>query len=537
MFDFHFIRPLWLLAIIPAVIITILHTFRRDSQRAWKGVIAEHLLNHVIYKEPTESKKLKPHILLGIVMILSSVALAGPSWVKEPSPFADDTAALVIALEVTPTMLAQDIRPNRIDRAVQKIKDLLALRKGSKAALVAYAGSAHLVLPLTEDSDILTEFAAELDPAIMPAEGDAAHTAVELAQQQLLKSSLSGSILLVTDGVSEESLVKLETAKSKSSTRVHLFGIGAGPEAVVPLGSPPAPPISKKNLQKAADAGRGSLILITPDSRDVDELARVVETQFAAAVGPDGGARWKDYGYWLVPLVALCCLWWFRPGWTIPLAPVAIALVFICHPAEFLAGDANSGPYRVSKGRFWFQLPDQKAQRFFDDGDYEKAAHLFTSPARRGVAWFRASEFEKAAAAFGRIGGADGVFNRGNALVYLGQYEKAIQSYTLALEERPGWKEASENLEVARLRLAKLTPDKDELPPGGVGNTEPPDEIVFDNRAKDQEAANAETIAGAGEELSDEAMRALWLRRVESRPADFLRRKFAYQYQKARAGK
>ena len=103
------------------------------------------------------------------LIVLICLALAGPTWQREPAPFADDTAALVIVVEVTPTMLAQDVQPSRLERAALKIHDLLALRRGSVTALVAYAGSAHLVLPLTQDGDLITEFAAQLDPSIMPA--------------------------------------------------------------------------------------------------------------------------------------------------------------------------------------------------------------------------------------------------------------------------------------------------------------------------------------------------------------------------------
>ena len=190
------------------------------------------------------------------------------------------------------------------------------------------------------------------------------------------------------------------------------------------------------------------------------------------------------------------------------------------------AGSSTFGPFDLST---LFRTPDQQAQRMFDRGAYVQAAELFCDPMRRGTAWYRAGDFKRAATAFGRDDSAEGWFNRGNALLMQGDYMKAIASYERALKERLGWERAQANLRLATARLEKLKPPDDQVSQKGMGEDDEPDEIVFDERAKKLEQANTETIQ-AGEELSDEALRALWLRRVESSPADFLRRKFAYQY-------
>jgi Ca-activated chloride channel family protein len=184
-----------------------------------------------------------------------------------------------------------------------------------------------------------------------------------------------------------------------------------------------------------------------------------------------------------------------------------------------------------------FATPDQQAQRRFDAGDFAGAAELFTTPDRRGAALYRAGEFKRAAAEFGRTGTPEGALGRGNALLFTGDYGGAIRSYEAALRERPGWTAAAENLALARARLGRLAPPEDQVSQKGVGEDDEPDEIVFDDRAKNRADAETQTIAGEGEALSDEAMRALWLRRVETKPADFLRRKFAYQLRKAEEGR
>ena len=175
----------------------------------------------------------------------------------------------------------------------------------------------------------------------------------------------------------------------------------------------------------------------------------------------------------------------------------------------------------------WFLTPDQQAQRLFDAGDYAAAAERFTTPDRIGAALFRAGDFENAAAVLGRVPTAEGAFNRGNALVLLGRYDDAIASYARALELRPGWPEAEENLRITELRKERLAPPEDDY--GGTGGKLGADEIVIDTSGRVANSGQEQVVDGGDRALSEEAMRAMWLRRVETRPADFLAAKFAYQ--------
>lgn len=169
---------------------------------------------------------------------------------------------------------------------------------------------------------------------------------------------------------------------------------------------------------------------------------------------------------------------------------------------------------------------DQKAQRRMNAGEYEAAAKLFSDPMRRGAALYRATDFERAAAEFGRSSSAEAAYNQGNSLVMLGKYEDAIDSYDKALRQRPDWKDAADNRRIAELRLERLTPPDDDA--GGTDGQLEADEIVFDDRAKNSK--NEQTVeVGTGEKMSDDELRAIWLRRVETQPKDFLRSKFAFQ--------
>ena len=175
----------------------------------------------------------------------------------------------------------------------------------------------------------------------------------------------------------------------------------------------------------------------------------------------------------------------------------------------------------------WWLTPDQQGQRLLDAGDPAAAAQRFTSPERIGAALYAAGDFEGAAAVFGRVPGPEGAYNRGNAQVFLGQYEAAMASYEQALALQPGWPAAEENLAIARARLAALAPPEDDA--GGTGGMLGADEIVLDDSGRVANS-NEEQVVEAGDQRMDEAaLRALWLRRVETRPADFLAAKFGYQ--------
>lgn len=175
----------------------------------------------------------------------------------------------------------------------------------------------------------------------------------------------------------------------------------------------------------------------------------------------------------------------------------------------------------------WWLTPNQQGQRLYDQGDYAEAAKRFTTPERIGAALFAAKDFEGAAAVYGRQAGPEGPYNRGISLVFLGRYEEAIAAFEAALAQRPNWREAEENLAIAQARLAALAPPEDDA--GGTGGMLGADEIVMDNSGR---AANSdqEQVIQAGDAVQDEAsLRALWLRRVDTRPSDFLAAKFNAQ--------
>jgi Ca-activated chloride channel family protein len=179
--------------------------------------------------------------------------------------------------------------------------------------------------------------------------------------------------------------------------------------------------------------------------------------------------------------------------------------------------------------RGWWLTPDQQGQRLFDSGRYLEAAERFEEPGRRGAAYYRGGDFVRAAGVYGRMRSADAAYNRGNALVMLGQYDAAIESYERALDLRPDWSLAEDNRALALARKRKLAPPESDA--GGTGGMLEADEVVLDDSGR-VDRSGTETVTEGGEPMSEQEMRAIWLRRVQNDPAGFLRARFAWQLQR-----
>ncbi|MCB1844556.1 MAG: VWA domain-containing protein, partial [Halioglobus sp.] len=160
---FHFLRPAWGLLLIPWLLMVQVRRRRQAQRDLFGGIIAPHLLEHLRVGRST-SRWFNPTTVSSVLVLLLLVILMGPSWRQQPSPLSEDEAALVLLLDVSDSMQQRDVQPSRLQRARQKISDLLALRPDKKAALVVYSGTAHTVLSLTADRDILNQYLAAIKP-------------------------------------------------------------------------------------------------------------------------------------------------------------------------------------------------------------------------------------------------------------------------------------------------------------------------------------------------------------------------------------
>ena len=221
--EFHFLRPWWLLAVAAAVLLVWLLGRQSDMRARWQNLIAPNLLDHLLIERGRTAGLRPVHLIAGLIA-LSGIAATGPTWERERPPFVEDTAPLAIAIDLGPTMDATDITPTRLERAKLKVQDIMARRKGARTALFAYAGSAHMVLPLTDDATLVATYLAALSPALMPVPGKDTAVALAAVEAALSDETAPGTILFLTDGVERAAFPTFADYKGRNDLMV--LGIG-----------------------------------------------------------------------------------------------------------------------------------------------------------------------------------------------------------------------------------------------------------------------------------------------------------------------
>lgn len=493
---FHFIRPWWLL-LVPACLLL---WWRIRNQATRKEADARGIAPHLA--EALRLGSSRRHRLLPIdgvtaTLVLAAVAASGPTWSRIPNPLLAQTTPLAIAISMSESMLEKDIAPSRLERAKFKIEDLLAARAGARTALIAYAGSAHAVAPLTEDPQVLKPFLAGLSPGIMPVTGNNATAAVSLAQSALAADSLQGAILFVADeiDVADIAVFQSHIADGGAPLIVHL--ISANTDAM-------------RNLDGINGLTR---IVVTSDAADTDAIERRLASAYREAMDADEHLKWNDRGWLLAWPALLLTLLWFRRGWTMRWSVLLVAFTLFA-PAQQARADWIAD---------WFWTPDQQGRMAFEDKRFSEAADHFRDPEWRGYTLYRAGRYEEAAEVFARLDTAEAAFSEGMAHIRSRGYRDAVRAFETALERDPGYAEARHNLEIAKAIVAYVERVREQSDTGeelGLGA----DDVVFDNEA----ASGAETKITGSESLQPLSADQ-WMRTVDTRTADFLKSRFALE--------
>ncbi|KAA0969080.1 VWA domain-containing protein [Aureimonas fodinaquatilis] len=487
MADFHFLRPWWLLALFGPPAFIWLASHAGDIRNQWKGLIAPHLLNRLVV-EPPKRRRMLPAWCMAAVLALAAVGLAGPAWHREPPPFVSDTASLVILIDLSADMDSKDVSPSRLERAKLKIHDILDNRPGSRTAVIAYAGTAHLVVPLTDDADLIQSYTDALATRLMPRPGKDTAAALKMARALLQADGAPGTVLMLTDGVEAAATQALD-----SSTVILGFGTVSGGLDVDAL--------------KGLSSTGAAVATMTDDGQDVRWITQQVQTNFASAAASDGD-RWRDEGwYLLLPLAALLALS-FRRGWVVRITALLLAAQL------FLPAQSHASEWR----NIWL-TPDQQGRLAFEREDFTSAAQLFHDPLWKAVALYRAGNFALAADTFPTNTPA-GWFNKGDALLRAGRFDDSVSAFETALAGRQNWPEAEANLALAKRLLQQQQDDEDQP----SDPNEKPDNVQFDDKGKQGKAGTVDMA----EQTTD-----MWMKNIEVSPADLMARKFAIEARKA----
>ena len=321
---FHFLRPLWLLAL-PVVVGLWRLAHRREAAGAELMALFPEHLGRALTMGHAARQRFRPVDIVILALLLMVIALAGPTWSKVPSPWFAETAPLVVAVEVSDSMRANDLAPTRLDRARFKILDLIAARTGARTALIAYAGSAHVVMPPTKDAGVIKPFLESLDPLIMPEAGADAAAVLPLATSLLGEDAPIATVLFATDGFSaadEKAFAEHAGQPGTPALATLLLGTAGGGVALLPDGTPVRgadgarleTAVDEALARRVARAGDMTLVRPSPGDSDIRMLVRAIESNLRRADDPN--ARWRDEGWWFVLPALLLVLIWFRRGWT-----------------------------------------------------------------------------------------------------------------------------------------------------------------------------------------------------------------------------
>ena len=461
--QFHLIRPSWLLALIPAILLFVFLLKRQLASARWNGIIDKALMPHVLDQMPSEQSRWPLWFIL-LAWIVASIALAGPTWQQLPQPVLKKDDALVVVLDMSLSMAAQDVNPDRATRARQKIIDILKHRKEGLTALVVYAGDAYTVTPLTDDADTAINLVPALSPFIMPSMGSRPDKALILAKKLITDAGLTkANYLLVTDGIQEKDVRRIKDALGNQAQRL----------SVLTLGTEEGAPIAMQGKGFKRDKS-GNIVLPKLDLDLIKLLANELgirwhqmsfdDSDWHYLLNINGALEeletntpfndnhtplerqfdlWADQGYWLIFILIVIAAFSFRRGWMLSL------LLMITLQPEY------------SYASLWddaWQTKDQQGQKALAQ-DPAKAAELFEDKDWKASSLYRAQDYKQAAENF-IINPDDSPeqqavshFNRGNALAQSGELEKAIKDYEKALELNIKFDDAHANKALAEKLL------------------------------------------------------------------------------------
>ncbi|MGH1485944.1 MAG: VWA domain-containing protein [Cellvibrionaceae bacterium] len=595
--DFHLLRPYWLL-LMPACFYLCYRLWKeKKSSTGLETYIDKALLKHLTSGKNQSISSL-PFIALALISIVLTLALSGPTGQKRPQPVFESESAVVIILDLSPSMLAEDVKPSRIIRAHLKIQDLLSQRKEGVTALIVYGGEAHVVTPMTDDSRTISNLLPTLKPGILPIPGSNVEMAISLADEIVRASGLpKASLLLMTDDINKDALTAIQKNLSQS---MDLTILGVGTEAGAPIphkgdflsdkaGNIVIAKRDSATLESLALKVGGYYLPIQNDTSDIEFFIQHLEQQYSQKKEEtdkgQGYDTWYELGPTLLLLVLPIIALLFRRGLLLPVFVISVSISALTPQQAFAS----------LWGDLW-KNQDQRGLKAWQEKDYDKAAKEFSDSQWQGSAQYKTGDYEAALKHFEDDQTAIGDYNRGNALAQLQRYEEAISAYEQALKKQPQFPEAEKNKAIVEKIKQQQDQQKNQQEKNekdnneknkekndsseeqsnsdessnneeqqGNGENNVTEKSKEENKqdlnhkqennnkesekneqnqqsAQDEKAGSEEKpipapeISAAEEKLSKEEQQALqqWLRKVPDDPSGLLKRKFEYEFQKRR---
>ena len=538
---FHFLRPWWLLLIPLAFLLFWQFQKSQNVIERYQKFVAPHLLKHLIIG--TKKKwSFRPIHMIIVIIVIGAIAIAGPTWKRELPPFTEDKAPLTIALSLSESMDAIDISPRRLERAKQKIRELLKLRPGARTALFVYAGSAHMVLPLTTDSKIIELFLSSLSSGLMPKDGSNTLEVLNAVTDYLSDEEVPGTILFITDEIERKSFKAISEISDSSRNQVIVLAVGTSKGGPITMGnnrfrlnksgSRKIAKLDVDNFKLLRDDYNIPVTTITIDNSDIEWIQKNIQTHLQVVQQAEAKTKWIEYGYYLLFPIVVLMLFWFRKGWLVKW--VAYVLFYLSFNVNFinaqdsLKSSIDSDSIEANNWEWFWDLwmtNDQQGRYYFEEGNYQKASDKFEDIMWKGISFYKSEKYEDAINQFAMMNSAESNFYLGNSYAMIKNYELAKKRYKEARTHINIFPEAEFNLKlieeiIRKIEEAKKKEDEEQ----SNDPTFKPDEIKFDKEKGKGKEGEIDEL-----KLTPEKMADIWMRNIQTSPAEFLQRKFYQQ--------
>jgi Ca-activated chloride channel family protein len=557
----HFIRPYWLWCLPLAIAVPWFWRYLRRPSGDWARICDPHLLKWLSVRQGEEISARGKYLQSGIALLIAILALAGPSWEKLPDQSFSSGDSRVIALDLSLSMLAGDLKPNRLTQARYRLADLLDVTIEGQVGMVSFAGDAYVVSPLTSDMNTIANLLPALQPDIVPVAGSRADLALELSRSLLERAGLgTGEVLLVTDSADSRVAAKARELRDGGYI-VSVLGVGTADGAPIPSGAGfvndqsgnvVITRLERQSLRDVAAAGGGRYSELSSQAGG-DGLWQASEGSEFSLREEALGERWKDMGPWLVLLLLPLAMFSFRQG-------LLFSLSLLLLPAAIYSPPASADVW----GDMW-QRKDQQAWQALQEDEAEKAASLANDPALAGQAWYRSGEYGNAVDSWMRANSkgkpqsqlADLNYNRANALAHAGELDAAIEAYDAALSIDPDMEDAVFNRALVEQMKEEQEQQKQQDGESQDGESSDEQQESEDSEqsqeeeseegeqseqqeGEDESQSEGENTQSDQEQIdyqeawSEEDAQAMeqWLNRIPDDPGGLLRRKFRNEHQR-----
>ncbi|MEN8137393.1 MAG: VWA domain-containing protein [Bacteroidota bacterium] len=549
--EFHFLRPEWLWAFVPFVVILVLMIFVKNKEHKWQENIATHLRQFVIVNHNDKNIWLNRFLFVLFFSILI-IAMSGPSWKMIEKPGTKTKSVFYIVLDISQSMLAKDLQPNRLERAKFKIKDLFKENPHSSTGLIVYEGTAHLVVPATNDYSIIEEYLNPLSPKILYVKGSNLPLAIELADS-ITPGDSPLSLFVLTDSPGNNDYNAIREFCSNEKHNFFLMPLATIAGANVPAfrgkgtlkdikGEPVHSKLNASVIKNISSIENCDVVPMVLDNTDVKLIAEKVKAQKEFLKDEKNEEDWQDSGILLMPVILILSLFWFRKGFS--LLPVILLFFSSCNDIETFDD-------------LWY-TKDYQGQMREEEGEFNDAATKYTESIRKGSAYYKDGNYSLAIEQFSQDTTAMASYNLGLAHMQAGNYNEALMAFetayakdstlTMAKDSEKllqNW--MNDNLPKARLDSLKKINEK------GRGKPKNKDESLDDanqevkekpkdmeNRLSDETESNIRKAKESedmpmeidNKKKQNQDARKMLIRKISADPETFLKRKFQYQQRK-----